>query len=80
MKDYPRQLIEVDWTGALTALDAIQSFLVEHPTSYYMAPNRQWLFYLTRKHGLLQLVNDFSTMSKRDIGDYIMGVLELMDG
>lgn len=78
MDDDIRELIEVDWTGALSATDAIQSFLVEHPTSYYMAPNRQWLYYLTRKHGLLQLVEDFSTMSREEIGDYIMAVVELL--
>ncbi len=74
-----RQLIEVRWDGLeYGVFDAIQSLLVEHPQSYYMATNKQWLCYLTRDYGLLKLINDFTMMSDRDIDDYIIGVLELL--
>lgn len=72
-----RRLVEVDWTGIEYGVwDAIQSFLVEHPDSYYMAPTEQWLCYLTREFGLLKIVNNFSILTKEETDDYITEVLE----
>jgi hypothetical protein len=76
----PRQLIEVDWRGGLTVNDAIQSFLVDHPDSYYIPASRRWLMYLTREHGLIQMFDDFTTMDDTEIADYITGVLEMLYG
>lgn len=74
-----RQLVEVDWVGIpLSVPDAVQSYLVEHPDSYYMPASRQWLYYLTREHGLLQVVHDFSMMDDDAVSEYIIGVLELL--
>lgn len=73
------QLVEVNWVGLdYGVVDAIQSLLVEHPETYYMATNRQWLWYLTREHGLLQLVNDYTMMSDEQVDEYIAGVLEML--
>lgn len=71
-------LIETDWMVPLGLNDAIQSFLVEHPTTYYMAGNRQFMFYLTREHGLLQIVNDFTMMEEEEVEEYLAGVLEML--
>jgi hypothetical protein len=79
-KVYPanRKLIAVDWRVPLGAVDAIQSFLVEHPGTYYMSGNRQSLYLLTREHGLLFLVNDFRGLTNDQVAEYIRGVLEFL--
>lgn len=72
-------LYPVSWIGLeYGVFDAIQSLLVEHPGWYYMAPNQQWMCYLTRDHGLLKLVNDFTMMSEEEIDEYVEGVLEML--
>jgi hypothetical protein len=71
-------LIESDWRGALTVFDAIQSYLVEHPEHYYMAPSYQWLCVVTRDLGLVMFERDFRGMSEEDIGEYIFGALDMM--
>lgn len=79
MSDTVRRLVEVEWDQIeYGVFDVIQSYLVEHPDSYYMAPTEQWLCYLTREFGLLMLVEDFSAMSEEDIEEYITGALELL--
>jgi hypothetical protein len=73
------QLIEVDWTGLpYDVFDAVQSFLVDHPDSYYLAPNLKWMCYLTREFGLIMLHHDFSGMDDEEISDYLVGALELL--
>jgi hypothetical protein len=74
----PKTLVAVDWRGALTVNDAIHSYLVEEPGSYYIPGNRQWLMYLDRDYGMLEMIHDFSDMDDDDISDYILGVLELL--
>jgi hypothetical protein len=77
-EEYAR-LVEVNWTALpYNEFDAIQSLLVDHPGWYYIPPSRQWLCYLTRDHGLLKLVNDFSMMEDEQIDEYITGVLEML--
>lgn len=79
MANAPTRLVEVNWTALpYNEFDVIQGLLIEHPGWYYMVPNQQWLCYLTREHGLLKLVNDFTMMSKEEIDDYIEGVLEML--
>lgn len=73
-----RELIEVDWHGALTVNDAIQSYLVDHPDSYYIPANRRWVMYLTREHGLVQIFNDFTMMDDVEVSEYITAVLEML--
>jgi hypothetical protein len=73
-----RQLIEVDWFGELTVNDAIQSYLVDHPDSYYIPANRRWVMYLTREHGLIQMFDDFSMMDDVEVSEYITAVLEML--
>jgi hypothetical protein len=73
-----KTLVTVDWRGALTVNDAIHSYLVEEPGSYYIPVNRQWLMYLDRDYGMLEMIHDFSDMDDDEISDYILGVLELL--
>lgn len=73
-----RRLVEVDWRVPLGVEDAIQSYLVEHPDSYYLAGNNLW--YLDRDLGLLLLQHDFSAMNDEEISEYLIGVLELLTG
>jgi hypothetical protein len=71
----PNRLVEVDWLTPLGFFDVIQSLLVEHPHSYYLMQNQQCLFYLTRSHGLLKMIDDFSGMTHEDLQEYILDVL-----
>jgi hypothetical protein len=43
-----------------------------------MSANRQWLFFLTRDFGMLQLFNDFRAMSNEQVVEYIFGALEFL--
>lgn len=72
------EYVAVDWRVPLSIADYVQSFLVDMPNAYYMGPGKQWLWFLTRDIGLIELVCDFSAMSKRDIDDYISGALEML--
>lgn len=75
------QLIEVRWDSLEYGIfDVIQGWLVEDPDSYYIAPNRRWLCYLTREYGLIQFVHDFTMMSDEEISAYIIGAIELLYG
>lgn len=72
-------LVESDWMAIdFSVWDAIQSYLVDHPDHYYMAPNNQWLCYLTRKRGLIMFEHDFTNFSDEEISAFIIGALELM--
>lgn len=73
-----RRLVEVDWRVPLGVEDAIQSYLVEHPDSYYISGNNQHLWYLDRDLGLVLLQHDFSRMNDEEISEYLIGVLDLM--
>jgi hypothetical protein len=56
--------------------DVIQSYLVEHPNSYYMPPNNQHLWYLDRQAGLILVQRDFTNLSHEEISDIIIAILE----
>lgn len=76
-----KTLVEVDWVGTpLSVHDAIQSYLVEHPESYWLPPGRRWIYYLDRDLGLLQLVHDFTMMNDEEITAYLIGALEMFRG
>jgi hypothetical protein len=74
------RLALADWARIVPgSTHYIQSYLVDHPDKYYMAPNRQFIYILTRRSGLVEVRQDWRNVPDERVGAYVAylrGMLE----